>query len=800
MQIGASNHPITTRTACAALVLFLLPVLLPTALGAGDGGSTAGDSRVGLGDPPSGDIRDFWRELRAWTPEVGRSGRVVDVVLVRDAAEFHLDDGVLTLLDLEGRTVGAVFEGEGRVRIAPPLKVERDNLLRELEWQGLEAPFESVFFLFADTTAQELEARLSLSPGPTSNRVRDEVRSGVDYFAGKDEGDLSWTAVRTFKNDEPTQLFHAHIDAREGDDLYFRFDALEEEAVEFGRASRGSLEVVTSFHRRSAYDPSGAVVAPGPPVHPVDALHYEADLRIDGYDMAGEVSITLVPTVEGGSWVAATLFHELEVGSVRWGDGSPVTYDRFEDELAALWIQLPEGTAPGSPLTLRASYRGKILERSPEGFHYLRSTSGWLPRFPGSEPTFDLTFRARKDWPVMSIGTRVSREVDPSDDDRVVSRWVTTRPSAHVTFSVGDFEEYEFPAGKAPPIRIHVAEEFHRRFRDLTSQAATATGGAVNILSQNAPEEKVHLDVENSLAFFSRVFGPLDREEYNVAEIPFSHGQAFPGMINLSWVTFQWTQQNGLDELFRAHEVAHQWWGIAVRPATYHDAWLAEGLSEFSALWYMHRIRANPARYFQRLEDLRKEVVEGADDRGPIWLGRRLATGEDGVEDYTVTVYSKGAWVMHMLRNIMVDHDTGSEEVFERFIRALFTRFRGRSIATEEFQAFLEAYVQVDLQWFFDQWVYGTDVPTYRFAYTTEKVDGGQVRMTIRVRQEDVPEDFRMPVPLLLDFGAEGRAVVPVVVTGRELVTELPLLPREPDAVVFNASESVLAEVRTEGW
>ena len=96
--------------------------------------------------------------------------------------------------------------------------------------------------------------------------------------------------------------------------------------------------------------------------------------------------------------------------------------------------------------------------------------------------------------------------------------------------------------------------------------------------------------------------------------------------------------------------------------------------------------------------------------------------------------------------------------------------------------------------------VYGTGIPTYRFAYTAEEADGGQVKMTIRVKQEDVPEDFRMPVPLLLDFGAEGSAVLPILVTGREFEAELPLLPREPDAVTFNPSESVLARVRTEGW
>jgi hypothetical protein len=57
-----------------------------------------------------------------------------------------------------------------------------------------------------------------------------------------------------------------------------------------------------------------------------------------------------------------------------------------------------------------------------------------------------------------------------------------------------------------------------------------------------------------------------------------------------------------------------------------------------------------------------------------------------------------------------------------------------------------------------------------------------------------------MPVPILLDFGADGTAVVPVLVRGREVVTDLPILPGVPDEITFNVLQSVLAEVHTEKW
>src|SRR2546427_7448220 len=51
-------------------------------------------------------------------------------------------------------------------------------------------------------------------------------------------------------------------------------------------------------------------------------------------------------------------------------------------------------------------------------------------------------------------------------------------------------------------------------------------------------------------------------------EIPYFHGQAFPGMIHLSWATFLSQSDQGSDQSFRAHEMAHQWWGIGDRKST----------------------------------------------------------------------------------------------------------------------------------------------------------------------------------------------------------------------------------------
>lgn len=102
--------------------------------------------------------------------------------------------------------------------------------------------------------------------------------------------------------------------------------------------------------------------------------------------------------------------------------------------------------------------------------------------------------------------------------------------------------------------------------------------------------------------------------------------------------------------------------------------------------------------------------------------------------------------------------------------------------------------------WFFDQWIYGTALPTYKVAYHTEPIEGGQYRVRLRVLQEGVPDDFMMYVPVTLDLGKERVARVRVKVTGPRSDLVLPPMPAEPKGLRFNDLEGVLAEVNMVSW
>ncbi len=145
-------------------------------------------------------------------------------------------------------------------------------------------------------------------------------------------------------------------------------------------------------------------------------------------------------------------------------------------------------------------------------------------------------------------------------------------------------------------------------------------------------EKEVGRDIANSIKLFQETFGKSAADHFYATDIPFTHGEAFPGLMHFSWQTFQMTSEKGADHIFRAHEAAHQWWGIGVDFKTYHDQWLSEGFSEYSGWWYWHEVdkkeEENEKKFYDLLKKKREQIVENrkfflsdGQKSGPIWLG-----------------------------------------------------------------------------------------------------------------------------------------------------------------------------------
>jgi aminopeptidase N len=99
---------------------------------------------------------------------------------------------------------------------------------------------------------------------------------------------------------------------------------------------------------------------------------------------------------------------------------------------------------------------------------------------------------------------------------------------------------------------------------------------------------------------------------------------------------------------------------------------------------------------------------------------------------------------------------------------------REKAATTESFKAIAEKHMTklMDLRkngrldWFFDEWVYGTQVPRYHFEYQATPGEAGKVKLHMTITQSEVDEHFAMLVPVFADFGNGMTLIAQVGIGG----------------------------------
>jgi aminopeptidase N len=271
------------------------------------------------------------------------------------------------------------------------------------------------------------------------------------------------------------------------------------------------------------------------------------------------------------------------------------------------------------------------------------------------------------------------------------------------------------------------------------------------------------------------------------------------------------TQFTGFVQEVTPHEVAHQWFGHGVGWASYHDQWLSEGFAEFSAGLFLQQAVGPKWQkdYLDFWERQRVRILEknnfgmSPNDAGPLWLGQRLISPRSE-QAYQGVTYAKGAYVLLMLRSLMYDDHSSSndkrEQPFIDMMHDFMQTYRDSPASTESFKAIAEKHMskQMDIQqngrldWFFNEWVYGTQVPRYHFTYEVQPADGGKIRIRAEITQSEVDEHFAMFVPVFADFGNGMVRLGQVGIVGNNTRKVDFVLDRQPKKVTLNAYKDIL--------
>jgi aminopeptidase N len=143
-----------------------------------------------------------------------------------------------------------------------------------------------------------------------------------------------------------------------------------------------------------------------------------------------------------------------------------------------------------------------------------------------------------------------------------------------------------------------------------------------------------------------------------------------------------------------------------------------------------------------------------------------------------------------------MDVETMNEDVFFKMMRHWYLKYLGKFATTADFQAHVEQYVGMDMTWFFQQWVYGNDLPTYKFKYDLVRQADGTFTANCKVTTKDVADDFKMYLPIEIVFDDDRRVYARILIDQPEMQFPIEGIVERPDKLRLNPFESVLCKVK----
>jgi Peptidase family M1 domain len=712
--------------------------------------------------------------------------------LKRDAGTFHLHSGVVCFVaPVNGKVTGAVFTGNGNFVLDPPTPAERASLKLLTKQDEFSESFSQLVLRFTDSTYEEIKK--AGTPG-ASGCDAGALKDSQHATRHKRKENLEVRILEDVLSPEPGGLFVAFIHGKRynGQELYTIDPHAGRDQVQFETYDENKFGEWASFPLSDA-DMSG--VYKGKIGRPTRIDHQQLDTTMEkNANLIGKAKTTFTAQLNGVKVVPFDLFPSLRVKRVRAEDGQALSFiqeDKHDD--ADFAVILPKALAAGEQYSITTEYEGKeAVTGEGAGNYFPVARHDWYPNNPGSSfgeyVSYDMTFRIPKGMQIAATGVRLSESNEGGEN---VTVWKSETPQTVAGFSFGRFKMEEGKLDKPEYLVQSFANEESPEWVEGLKRAAEGdalptmgshmSGMALGSMSTTGLNRKALVEGELAVQLYTDYFGPsLFKHLQLTQQTACNFGQSWPELV---WIPIcyyfdstvrhqlgmEWGGDKGYWKVVTPHEVAHQWWGHTVGFSSYRDQWMSEGFADMSASLYLSMIEKDPKKFLEFWNDERELLLERdaqgfrAIDAGALTMGYRTSNSRTGFETTRRLIYPKGAYILHMLRMMMWDAKTGDQN-FKTAMQDFVKTYSGKSATTEDFKAMMEKHMtrEMDLDgnhrldWFFDEYVYGTAIPSYKITYTFDKNAAGDVVFGFKITQSGVDEKFKMLVPVYLEL-ADGR-------------------------------------------
>ena len=296
------------------------------------------------------------------------------------------------------------------------------------------------------------------------------------------------------------------------------------------------------------------------------------------------------------------------------------------------------------------------------------------------------------------------------------------------------------------------------------------------IYPQNLNALKPQLDrTINMLEIFSDKFGlyPFINEKYGHAE--------FGRLAGMEHQTI--SSMGVFDDNIMAHELAHQWFGDKITCKDWHHIWLNEGFATYSGAIFVEEMFGKVSYddlISMQMFDAKKAVgsiyVQDVNSISEIFNGNRS--------------YAKGSIVLHMLRGVVGD------SVFFQILKSYAEdpQLAYGVAVTGDFQNIAENVSGMNLNYFFQQWIYGESYPFYNIDWGYEQAVSNSYKVSLTLTQSVKPNPsfFTMPAEVEIKT-AEGDTVIKIFNNSQQQSYNF-IVNGKPSSLTFDPGNKILKD------
>jgi len=398
-------------------------------------------------------------------------------------------------------------------------------------------------------------------------------------------------------------------------------------------------------------------------------------------------------------------------------------------------IDLGETITKGQPVTLRFKYSGvlntaqggplltKRLAYVGENEGYLMYAARWFPfhDYAADLATSDITISLPTGYQLVGYSDT------PATPTSAKQHFVDTKPGLIGNFAYGKY-------GVKP-----------LRYGEWDIQFYSRPGNDTRVTEYGELLGK-------ALAYYTKRFGDPDSgKKLIVTEIDDESLDFYSsrGMLFVGTKPFEEARDLTMERLQR--EAAFQWWGLTVGLKSFDDAWLSQGLAEYSAF----SLRESTLDGAQ-IDNLRRELLEKSlTFEQTASLARAPSNLDDTSVAYQYIMYGKGAFVFKLLR------DTMGAQKFDQLLKNFLQQYRGKNASIGDFEKLASQVDGQNMRYFFARWVDSTGVPEFTSDYLIIRTKDGKFVARGTIKQNY--DNLHLPVDVQLHSEGQGGSKIQTV-------------------------------------